>query len=1489
VIPTADLIKVLERLEAHESELLCWGDTGGLFTTAELESNIAATLPAQDPDDVEDDLRKRVMIVSVRDHRGIEIGVRTRLAEAMHLFRNLRQWRHGQSLEQARTLVSDYRFVRQRRIYPVRDLALVDLLKQWNETVPVGQTTARALQSLVGTHMLSGFQARSTERILAAWEHHRSRKAHSSATIICAGTGSGKTMAFYLPGLASLVTDLLRNADPRVRILAIYPRTELLKDQFSEAWEQVRKVDEQLLSGGRRKVRIGALFAETPTAARYAIRDGKDYFHYRFLHCPTANCRGEMRWARTDIAHNRERLVCSRCGVITEGDEVALTREAMVTRPPDILFTTTEMLNQRIGDSEYRHLFGIGVADALPLVLLDEVHTYTGSSGAQTALLLSRWMHASGNRPHFVGLSATLRDAINFFSVLTSTNRTRVALVEPGAAEMFEASAEYLLALRGDPVSQTALLSTTIQTAMLTRRILDNARNLRSDGVWGSKTFLFTDDLDVNNRLYANLADAEGWRQRGESLVPNGQGPLAQYRNPTTSAEAPRKLVNLGQDWSVAKAIGFGLDQSDLALVSRTSSQDSGYDRDAEIIVTTASLEVGFNDTSVGAVIQHKAPRGVASYLQRKGRAGRPIVMRPWMIVVLSDFGRDRIAYQQYENLIEPEIKASRLPVGNIHILKIQAAQAVLDWLSQKFSNARMWNWLNRAPASSDADRRRMAELLESAMASGPVQEELRNYIGSALGVSETVLDKVFWQAPRSIVMEFLPTLQRRLDTNWAAWSEREQRIQELAEGPTAWGSPVPEFIPDNLFSPLDTPDLQIRLQRRNGDRWVSMGYFQGIREFAPGRISKRFAIESGTLSDWVVPETFDPHMVAGAVQFEFREAFGEPSPIIATLPRTERNDSLTVLQPRRVLAQSMIANREIGDTSNAFVRWQSKFSAPDAGEVHEVPSASNWKRWLGSVTFLTHGAMAPLEVIRYSTGSDATIKFRDGTAQDIQFEWVDAGKPVAVGARLNVDAVRFQFDFTQMQLMEWLSEESTQKAVRASILQDHLAREPSLGGDTFLSNWVFECFLTAILCEVTIGKRTVRDAISAVCDDQSAVRLDVVPAFLFQMDWQVATTGADDDSLKEQKLQGQLRAVLKDPAVRSSLRNLGSILYVPIGQIAGLEDWSLEVLGNTLAAALQQAVCVLLPHADEQSLVVDPDRKQDQGDGLLVWLSEADSGGMGIVAELRDLFTTDPLSVLNAIYRCLQPGDYEQLDEDLFAALEEVQSDVELARAFEDYRKAETYGQRLEASREVRATLANRGFAVTHTFAAVLNSRVLKAGTTAGSDRQLHGYLASWREIEENCQFEAPINVVSAVFARAEDHVGDPRVVFERTCAIQSILWVRGSTVRRASLGFYNRFRPDNNRTERLLGRLLCLDSAPEIIYTEKDWLQRLHKALDQSGTADLVIDRRQSVAIPRVLAQLHVKPMDTHGLMLYPRVRSFLRLANEMRFRIELPEAIY
>ncbi len=200
----------------------------------------------------------------------------------------------------------------------------------------------------------------------------------------------------------------------------------------------------------------------------------------------------------------------------------------MRRRPPDILFSTTEMLNQRMADDRYRHLFGLRpqAARAPEMMLLDEVHYYAGFHGAQVAYLMRRWMHLARAPVAFVGLSATVRDGARFFARLTGLAELQVEEVAPRHDEMIVDGAEYLLALRGDPVSQTSLLSTTIQTAMLIARSLDHETDHRSFGLYGHRTFIFTDDIDVTNRLYFSLLDAEGRNYRGDpDMVRHPNGP----------------------------------------------------------------------------------------------------------------------------------------------------------------------------------------------------------------------------------------------------------------------------------------------------------------------------------------------------------------------------------------------------------------------------------------------------------------------------------------------------------------------------------------------------------------------------------------------------------------------------------------------------------------------------------------------------------------------------------------------------------------------------------------------------------------------------------------------------------------------------------------------------------------------------------------------------------------------------------------------------
>ena len=67
---------------------------------------------------------------------------------------------------------------------------------------------------------------------------------------------------------------------------------------------------------------------------------------------------------------------------------------------------------------------------------------------------------------------------------------------------------------------------------MLLRRMMDPRLGHPSHGAYGSRLFVFTDNLDLVNRLHSQLEDAEGWQPGGVGLNPAGS--LANLRAPAS-------------------------------------------------------------------------------------------------------------------------------------------------------------------------------------------------------------------------------------------------------------------------------------------------------------------------------------------------------------------------------------------------------------------------------------------------------------------------------------------------------------------------------------------------------------------------------------------------------------------------------------------------------------------------------------------------------------------------------------------------------------------------------------------------------------------------------------------------------------------------------------------------------------------------------------------------------------------------------------------
>ena len=112
---------------------------------------------------------------------------------------------------------------------------------------------------------------------------------------------------------------------------------------------------------------------------------------------------------------------------------------------------------------------------------------------------------------------------------------------------MSEESGEYTVILRSDPTSQVAVLSTTIQTLLLLPRLLDkqSKQSRQSQGVFGTKTWVFTDDLDVTNRLYDFIQDADNEKE------------LYTYRDKNNVSDLGYEY---GQRWDFAEELNYELE-----------------------------------------------------------------------------------------------------------------------------------------------------------------------------------------------------------------------------------------------------------------------------------------------------------------------------------------------------------------------------------------------------------------------------------------------------------------------------------------------------------------------------------------------------------------------------------------------------------------------------------------------------------------------------------------------------------------------------------------------------------------------------------------------------------------------------------------------------------------------------------------------------------------------------------------------------------------
>ncbi|GGB81936.1 hypothetical protein GCM10011352_04650 [Marinobacterium zhoushanense] len=760
-------------------------------------------------------------------------------------------------------------------------------------------------------------------------------------------------------------------------------------------------------------------------------------------------------------------------------------------------------------------------------------------------------------------------------------------------------------------------------------------------------------------------------------------------------------------------------------------------------------------------------------------------------------------------------------------------------------------------------------------------EEDLRNnfadYLRRSLRISkEEEVNNILWSIPRGVFSEFLPSIERELDTDFVA----EGGVSNTA---LYRSSPAPEYITGQLFGALNVPDIAIIPPSESGaiSKNETMDFFQALKEFAPGRISKRYA-KWGKDSWVILPTDFelDPSFAQSEREFVISRVKGDFSDQLVLDNRIQLgSESLPIARPLnlRPSTTKKFNHLSITDRSHSMYQWEVYLENRQKQVEEEILILGDNEKVGVRYTSSLHRHGEQRQITRFSRSAEATFTTTKRESLAVKFSFVGTdGNPLALGCTNYYDMMEFYFDLPNTFAFSTLGDDH-KRSLRLSLFVDLLKEEISqskLFINNFDTDWIRDCFLGFVLSsslEYSSFEAFRRSLVGKKVPDDL---LDT-PERMFARDESV-----DEEDEASEKLYKHLKDLLANQTVFDILVRAFNAAFEDTN--AETERVFQALVERTLAGLINSLALRVLPDLAE-NLILSEVLPRKEGEPLCVLMSESDPGGCGYLERLRYLLVRETGKATDILVSCAKPTDNEFVLSSIEALLSnEINSSS--GGLLERFRAANTVTEEQEISRGIKRKLLDLGRYPSQTLMNVLYTKLLRAGSSSETDKRTLELIGQWRAINKKQGVEWPLSVFAYAVATRQGSSNDDIQAIKSE--VQDLLYPHGGEVRCNALNFYNRFVGVVS-TDRVIAEAL-LHSVSRVEVIDGFDLEAALAALKNKGAVEIIFSPAEQQKLEILVSELLVCTVEHKGLLFAPKLSGVRYSERGIAIKFELPEVL-